>query len=383
MLNISKENPALSQMYGQYPFQIVKGEDVFVYDSKGSRYLDLYGGHAVCIVGHNDKGVLAALESQFSKLMFYSNLAEVPIREEGAAKLLEFAQSGHEKVFFCNSGGEANENAIKIALKLTGRKQIVSFTGGFHGRTLLAIAATDNSAWHKDYASWIADTKKLEPNNYDGLSNITQEAACVILEPIQSIGGVVVMEQEFLRALRKRCDEVGALLIFDEVQTGMGRTGVPFVSSSSGIVSDISTVAKGLAGGFPMSAVLMTREVEASLKKGDLGATFGGHPFAVASMIATIKKIEFCNLIRKANLIEQHIRDVFESTGVKRILGKGCLLGLDIEEDAKDMQLKLFDKNIIVGTCSNPNLVHLLPPLTIETGDIDHFKTCLTSILVE
>jgi acetylornithine/succinyldiaminopimelate/putrescine aminotransferase len=189
------------------------------------------------------------------------------------------------------------------------------------------------------------------------------------------------MEDEFLKALRARCDEVGALLIFDEVQTGMGRTGVPFVSSSAGVMSDISTVAKGLAGGFPMSAVLMTRDIDSSLKKGDLGATFGGHPFAMAAMIATIEKIESYNLVEKANRIEKHIRDVFDSTGVKRILGRGCLLGLDIDDDAKAMQSKLFEKGIITGTCSNPSLVHLLPPLTIEVGDIDHFKSVLVSLL--
>ena len=377
------EGSALVETYGQYPFEVESGLGMYVYSTAGDKFLDLYGGHAVCILGHSPTCITEAVAKQAEKMLFYSNLARIPIRAEAAAKLIEFAGSGHSNVFFCNSGGEANENAIKIAMLLTGRQQIIGFKGGFHGRTMLAMAASDAGKWHEQYQGRVGDSKLIEPNNITELAAITSETACVIVEPIQSIGGVNVMEDEFLKALRAKCDEVGALLIFDEVQTGMGRTGVPFVSGNGPVVADISTVSKGLGAGFPIGAALVTKEVAAGIKPGDLGSTFGGGPLAMAALMANIEQIQKDGLLQKASGFYEELCKQFEGfNDLVRIRGRGCLAGLEFgSHKGKDLQEKLFDVNIITGTCSNQNVVHLLPPLIAEGNAVSQLKEALSELI--
>ncbi len=373
---------ALLDVYNYYPFLIERGEGMYLYDTSGKRYLDLYGGHAVCIVGHSPKKVVDAIAEQGYKFMFYSNLVDSPIREAGARALLSFGEFNNHRVFFCNSGGEANENALKIAIKATGRQKIVGFKGAFHGRTMLAIGATDHSNWHEWFPSWMGPIGRITPNDDSEFSVIDENTAAVILEPIQSIGGVTVFELEYLKTLRKRCDEVGALLIFDEVQTGMGRTGVPFVSTGWSVAPDITTLAKGLGGGFPMGGVIVTEAVAKTIAKGDVAATFGGGPLAMAAMIAVIEVIKENNLVSNALAIEKHSKDIFSKLpGVKEVRGRGCLLGIVTNKEAKSIQTSLFDDGIITGPNSNPNLVHLLPPLNVTSEHLDTLQKALKSLL--
>jgi len=368
---------ALLDIYNQYPFDIERALGVYVYSSDGRQFLDLYGGHCVCGVGHNREEVVKAISTQAANLSFYSNLARIPIREQAAERLVAFANNGLSKVFFCNSGGEANENALKIAIKLTGRKKIVGFWGGFHGRTLLAIGATDHPDWHEYLGPWIGPIGRIKPNDRDGLSQIDEETAAVILEPIQSIGGVTEFDFNYLRELREICDKKGAMLIFDEVQTGMGRTGIPFVSGHCGARPDMMTLAKSLANGFAIGAVVMSPEVGTGLKKGDIAATFGGGPMAMAAMIATIDCIEKDALTAHVKVIEEHARKLFQMTGISEVRGKGCLLGLVASKPAKELQRELFAHNIIVGLNSNAHLVHLLPPMTIEKQHLNQLAAAL------
>ena len=383
---MSKTQPTpvshLSEIYGQYPFEIVRGEGVYVYDAAGKRYLDLYGGHAVALIGHSPRRVAEAINDQAKQLMFYSNLARIPLRQEAATRLIEFGDTGLTKVFFCNSGAEANENAIKIAIKNTGRQKVASFKGSFHGRTLLAIGATDHADWHEYLHGWIGPRLQLTPGDEADIEKIDAETACVILEPIQSIGKVTEFSSEYLAKLRKRCDEIGAYLIFDEVQTGMGRTGIPFVSGHCGVLPDMMTLAKGLGGGFAMGAVVMTSQVDSKLKVGDIAATFGGGPMALGAMMATIDQVVEDRLMENAAEIGRYVHEVFSRLPqVKEVRGRGCLLGIVLDRPAKPIQSALFEKGIITGPNSDPNLVHLLPPLTVEKSHIDALHAALVEVL--
>jgi acetylornithine/N-succinyldiaminopimelate aminotransferase len=381
---LSEESP-LCEIYSQYPFEIARGEGVYVYDTNGKRYIDLYGGHAVSSIGHCPKTVLEAIQKQGSELMFYSNLARVPIRVRAAQKLIDYAANGLTKAFFCNSGGEANENAIKIAIKITGRAKVASFSGSFHGRTLLAITATDHPDWHEYLQPRVDPIVQLAPNEEADLAKIDASVACVILEPIQSIGGVTEFRADYLKKLRAACDNAGAMLIFDEVQTGIGRTGVPFVSGHCGVTPEMMTLAKGLAGGFPIGAVVMSKEVAAALQTGDIAATFGGGPLAMAAMEATLDHIARNNLARNARDIESYVRQRFSEPSIKEhiteVRGRGCLLGLVLNVPSKPIQQELFKRGIITGPNANQKLVHLLPPLTVERGHIDQLHDALRMIL--
>jgi acetylornithine aminotransferase/acetylornithine/N-succinyldiaminopimelate aminotransferase len=375
-------NSPLAEIYNQYPFELVRGEGMYVFDTEGRKYIDFYGGHAVSIVGHSNAEVADAISKQARTLMFWSNLARIPIRAEAASKLLAFAATDFTRVFFCNSGGEANENALKLAIKNTGRQKLVSFHGGFHGRTFLAAAATDHPDWHAYMGPRVGPVARIEVNDLDGLSAIDRGTAAVILEPIQSIGGVKVFEADYLKALRKRCNDVGAYLIFDEVQTGVGRTGVPFVSGSCGVVPDMMTLAKGLAGGFAIGAVVMTEAVHAPLKVGDIAATFGGGPMALAAMMKTLEIIQRDDLVRHATEIEKYVRSkAKESPKIREVRGRGCLLGLGIAREAKEVQAELFQMGILTGLCSDKKIVHLLPPLVVQKEHIDQLFACLNEVL--
>lgn len=376
-------SPALVDTYSQYPFELVSASGMEVTDSSGKTYVDFYGGHAVCLLGHSPQEVVDAISTQGKKFMFYSNLAFIPIREAAARSLLEFGQFRAHQVFFCNSGGEANENALKIAVKVTGRKNVVAFSRGFHGRTLMAASATDHPDWHEYLKGWVGPVTFIRPNEQADLAAITNETAAVILEPIQSIGGVIEFSEEFLQALRIRCDDVGAKLIFDEVQTGMGRTGAPFVSGFFGAPPDMTTLAKGLGAGFPVGAVIMTQAVASKLKKGDIAATFGGGPMAMAAVMKTVEVLERDKLVEHAKQIGDYVRKTFKGIA-SSVLGRGCLLGLKMKgKSGKEIQQKLFSRGIITGVCSDSEVVHLLPALIVQKEHIDFLKSNLIQVLAE
>lgn len=374
---------SLVHTYATYPFTIADGDGVYVHDEQGQTYLDLYGGHAVSILGHRPGRVIKAIEKQARTLFFYSNVAPLEIRERAAAKLVSFAGGGFSRVFFCNSGAEANESALKLAMQLTGRFEIAALTGAFHGRTALASAATDNAKWHAQLGPWMGPVARIAANDESGLEQVTEKTAAVIIEPIQSMAGVIELETPYLQALRQRCDRMGALLIFDEVQTGVGRTGVSYVGADK-VQADMSTSAKSIASGFPLGAILMTPEVADRVQIGQMGSTFGGNPLAMAAMEATLDTLAADKLVDHAAELGRFARKCISPIlGVEEIRGRGCLLGIKLRTEAKPLVGKLRERGILVGTSDDPSVMRILAPLIIETDHIQQFARELELLLQE
>lgn len=358
--------------YAPYPFPLVSGEGDRVFDDRGTAYLDFYGGHCVASTGHCHAAVAAAIADQAHKLIFYSAAAQLPVRDQAAQALVEFAGAGMASVFFCNSGTEANESALKIALKLTGRKKFVAFRGAFHGRTLLALSVTDSSPLRKDYEALLAPTTFLPFADEAALDAADfSEVAAVIVEPIQSMAGVKTAAASWFAALREKCSQAGTLLIFDEVQTGIGRLGAPFAAQLYGVSPDLITCAKGMASGVPMGGVLMSAAVASALKPGDLGSTFGGGPLACAALIATLKVISDEKLMEQARALARHIRSGLNDGVVREVRGEGLLLGLNAGLQAKALKAYLLEKRILVGGSDDPNILRLMPPLTISASSVE------------
>jgi acetylornithine/succinyldiaminopimelate/putrescine aminotransferase len=362
--------------YKKFPFAIERGQDVWVYTTEGERYLDLYGGHAVVSTGHSHPRIVKAIADQAQRLIFYSNLVYNDARARAAKKLVDIAPDPLTKTFFVNSGTEANENAMKIARMLTGRLKIISFEGGFHGRTPGSVSATGLAKYRENVSPLLEGHVFADFGSVASVESLLDEqTAAVILEPIQSMGGVRMAEREFYQALREMCDQAGAMLIYDEVQTGMGRTGQFFFAGRFGVVPDMIALAKGIASGVPMGAVLMTEAIAGEIKTGDLGTTFGGGPLACAALEATI------DVIRDENLLE-NVRDnsnyVFAELGkmllVEEVRGLGYLVGIKFPGGtAKPVQQALLEKKIITGLSEDPSVLRLLPPLTLRRPEIDLF----------
>jgi len=362
---------ALLTTYPPLPFPLVRGEGDCVFDNAGSRYFDFYGGHCVCSTGHVHKTVVAAITRQARELLFYSSAAEVPVRNEAAEALVAFANSRYDtkltSVFFCNSGSEANENALKIAAKLTGRFRFAAFAGGWHGRGTLPLSVTDDPKISRPYTPFLAPCSRLPWNDEAALDAFDfREVAAVILEPIQSMAGIREATPAFFSKLRERTSADDTLLIFDEVQTGMGRLGEPFAAAKYRIDPDLLSSAKGIASGVPMGAVLMSETIASQLKPGDLGTTFGGSPLACAALLATIDVIENENLMERALVAEENIRRALRGSCVDKICGGGLLLGLRIPGGAAALKQHLQDSGILVGGSSDREVLRLMPPLNIS-----------------
>jgi acetylornithine/succinyldiaminopimelate/putrescine aminotransferase len=369
--------------YKKFPFVIERGRDVWVYTGSGDRYLDLYGGHAVVSTGHSHPRVVRTISEQAGRLIFYSNLVYNDARARAAKKLAEIAPAILSKTFFVNSGTEANENAMKIARKLTGRERVVSFEGGFHGRTPGSLAATALPKYREGIAPHLPGHVYAPFGSVESVERlIDHETAAVILEPIQSMGGVRMGGPAFYQGLRRACDRAGAMLIYDEVQTGMGRTGEFFFAGRNGVVPDMVTLAKGIASGVPMGAVLMTEAIAGEIKTGDLGTTFGGGPLAAAALEATV------DVIRDERLLE----NVRENSGylfgklneldiVEEVRGLGYLVGIKFRaESAKPYQQALLERRIITGLADDVSVLRLLPPLTLRRPEIDLFLDELSKL---
>ncbi|MGZ5538005.1 MAG: aspartate aminotransferase family protein [Chthoniobacterales bacterium] len=362
---------ALLTTYPPFPFPLVRGKGDCVFDDQGRRYFDFYGGHCVCSTGHAHKRIAEAISRQANELLFYSSAADVPVRTEAAERLIAFANSrgniGVTSVFFCNSGNEANENALKIAAKISGRTRFAAFEGGWHGRGILPLSVTDDPKISKPYSAFLASCTRLPWNDEQALDDFDfSEIAAVILEPIQSMAGIRQASPSFLAKLRARTSAAGALLILDEIQTGMGRLGAPFAAAQYGVKPDLLSAAKGIASGVPMGAVLMTETIAAQLKPGDLGSTFGGSPLACAALLATIDVIESEDLMKRALAAENEIRRALDGTCVTEIHGAGLLLGLRVPARAAALKSHLQDSGILVGGSSNPEVLRLMPPLNIS-----------------
>ncbi len=373
--------PALLPTYAPYPFPLVRGEGDRVFDDAGQAWWDFYGGHCVCATGHSHPAVVKAVADQAASLLFYSAAAALPVRDEAAERITAF--SGMDSVFFCNSGAEANENALKLALLLTGRKHLGAFDGGWHGRTLLALSVTDDPKITQPYADQLVPTLRIPFGDLAALAAADfSDVAGVIVEPIQSMAGIKTAAREWFQALRAKCDASGTLLIFDEIQTGMGRLGTPFAAQFYGVRPDFMTSAKGLASGVPMGALLMTAGVAAKLKGGDLGSTFGGGPLACAALIATVEAIITEGMLANATNAAARLRRELAGSVVTEVLGEGLLLGLRCAHAAA-LKKHLLAKHILVGGSSDPTVLRLMPPLNLSDEALDALIAAIHAFVPE
>lgn len=362
--------------YKKMPIAIERGEGSWVWTSEGEKYLDLYGGHAVCATGHSHPHVVHVISAQAEKVLFYSNLVYSEIRARAAEKLVSVAPSSLSKAFFCNSGTEANENAMRMARMATGREKVVTFTGGFHGRTADSISATFLGKYREIGKPNVPGHVAAVFGDIESVRSVADDqTAAIMLEPIQSMAGVTEADPTFFVELRDLCDELGIVLIFDEVQTGIGRTGNWFFSGSTvagGVEPDIITLAKSLGSGVPVGACIVNERVSGHIKENDLGTTFGGGMLAMAAVLATLEAIEKDRMLENASRIENRVREGLAGiSDILSIKGKGCLLGIEFAEKCSGKHAKLLDGNIITGTSSNPNVLRLLPPLNTRLEDID------------
>jgi acetylornithine aminotransferase/acetylornithine/N-succinyldiaminopimelate aminotransferase len=378
--SISLEDGFVLPTYEKFPFVLDRGEGCWVWDENGGKYLDLYGGHAVAAIGHSPAEVTDAISKQSAKLLFYSNLVYLKVRAEAAKALVEFCGEKGSQVFFCNSGAEANENAMRIARCITNKKNVVCAEGGFHGRTAGAIAATGYK-YRKGMSGLGADMIHVPFGDLAAAEHaLKNDAAAFLLEPIQSVQGATTATSEYLQGLEALCVKNGSLLIFDEVQTGLGRLGAPSARHAFGARPHLQTFAKALASGVPAGAVLATPEVSAKVKPGALGSTFGGGPLASVAISATIKAIVDKNLAENAAEMEELIRATFKFPRIKEIRGKGLLLGLVLDRPSKPVRDALLKKKIIVGGADDAHVIRLLPPLTVGPAEIGLLRAALEEI---
>jgi acetylornithine aminotransferase/acetylornithine/N-succinyldiaminopimelate aminotransferase len=371
--------------YKKMPIAAERGDGVWIYTSDGEKYLDLYGGHAVAGTGHCHPHVVKALREQSEKLLFYSNLVYSETRAKAAQKLVSVAPPELTKAFFCNSGTEANENAMRMARMFTGREKIVSFAGGFHGRTADAISATFLGKYREIGKPNVPGHVEAEFGNIESVRDVADETvAAIILEPIQSMAGVKMAPPKFYSELRTLCDERGIVLIYDEVQTGVGRTGNWFFAGSDGgdaVVPDVVTLAKALGSGVPVGACLVREAIASKIKENDLGTTFGGGMLAMACVAATLEAIENDNMLANVRQVEEHLRErLKEVEQVVSVQGRGFLLGLEFADKAAPIHKALLDRRIITGTSSDPRVLRLLPPLCLKTEEVDLLVDALQEI---
>jgi acetylornithine/N-succinyldiaminopimelate aminotransferase len=374
---------ALLATYAQFPIHPVRGEGSWLYEADGTRWLDCYGGHAVSSTGHCHPHVVGAIQDQAAALIFYSMAVPLPQRVLLADELARRCPGDLSKVFFCNSGAEANENALLIARKATGRQKIVSVTGGWHGRTLGAAAVTDGAKYQAPAVrAGVPLSIKVPFNDPKGFEGVVDETvAAVILEPIQGMSGAKECTVEFLAAARSACDKAGAVLIYDEIQCGVGRTGKFTAAESFGVTPDIITIAKGLASGLPIGATIITTALAAELDAGDLGSTFGGGPVPCAAALATLEVLDRDDVLSNVTKVSARLIDGAKALGARRVWGRGLLLGLDFGRPAAEVQKALWARKILVGTSGDLYVVRLLPPLTLSVGEADHLLSALKGVL--
>jgi acetylornithine/N-succinyldiaminopimelate aminotransferase len=384
-MNAAVSTPAASHLapvFAQYPIEVVSAEGVWLTTRDGRRILDLYGGHAVVAVGYGHPRWIGALERQARTVLFQTNAVPMEVRERAADRLVKFAKVGLDTVFLVNSGAEANENALKLAFRVTGRNHVAAIEHSFHGRTAAAGAITWGAA-----AKWFGfprapfDVSFIPRNDESAIAkHVTDQTAAVIVEPIQGLAGAFDLGADFLKTVRRRCDEVGALLIFDEVQCGMGRCGEPFAARLYGVTPDMITTAKALGSGFPCAALLMSERVAKTLKVDMLGTTFGGGPLACAVIEAVIDIIESEDLLTNVRRVSSYIRETCRVGPVIGFQGAGFLAGLKTSRPAKDIQKELLERDILTGTSADPNVLRLLPAFILTEEHVDTLRAALASL---
>ena len=366
---------SLFQVYPLQPIAITKALGSHVWDDKGTEYLDMYGGHAVISIGHTHPHWVKRIETQLHAMAFYSNSVIMPIQEELAAALNKISGKQDYQLFLCNSGAEANENALKLASFHTGRKKIIAFSKSFHGRTSLAVAATDNPS----IIAPVNETNNiifLPFNDVEALTacfaNQGDEIAGVIIEGIQGVAGIYEATNIFLQTIRTLCDKYGAVYIADSVQCGYGRSGKFFAHDYAGVNADIYSMAKGMGNGFPIGGILIAPHIKA--KFGLLGTTFGGNPLACAAALAVIEVMEKENLMEAANEKGKALMEALKNTkGVKAVRGKGLMIGFEMEAGLEDIRKVLLNDYKIFTGEAKPNVIRLLPSLSISNSAIELF----------
>lgn len=370
----------LFDVYPLYDIEPVKARGSYLWDKNGVEYLDLYGGHAVISVGHCHPYYVDMLTKQLNAISFYSNSVKISLQEELAEKLGELSGYPDYKLFLCNSGAEANENALKLASFHNGRTKVVAFSKSFHGRTAGAVAATDNPSIvapvnYKEHVTF------LPFNDVEAIENgITEEVCAVIVEGIQGVGGINVSSDEFLQALRRKCDETGAILILDSVQCGYGRTGKFFSHQFSGIHPDIMTTAKGMGNGFPVGGVLISPKFKASY--GLLGTTFGGNHLACAAGVAVLDIMKEEKLMDNATQTGNYLFGEIEKIGgYKELRGKGLMIGIEFDFPIKELRNKLLFEHKLFTGVAGANTLRLLPSLTLGRPEADRFLNALSEEL--
>jgi acetylornithine/N-succinyldiaminopimelate aminotransferase len=359
--------------YNRLDIELVSGKGAKVEDSNGRKYLDFIAGIAVCNLGHSPLPVKKAVEEQLNKVWHVSNLFQISQQEE-AAKLLASA-SGLDAIFFCNSGAEANEAAIKLAKKHTGKTKILTFKQSFHGRTFATMSATGQEKIHSGFGPLLPAFEYLPYNDVGAVSKIEgDDIAAIMVEVIQGEGGVNPGKETFLKEVEKKCVELGALLIIDEVQTGIGRTGAPFAYQHHELNPDIVTAAKGLGSGFPVGAMIGRKELVSTFSPGTHGSTFGGNPLAMAAVKATLETIfeeDFLIGVKnKSGTFIQCLKEKLEPLSfVKEVKGEGFMIGIELEAEAKGY-IELLRKNGLLTLPAGPNVIRLLPPLTVTEAEL-------------
>ena len=373
----------LFDVYSLLDMEPVKAEGAYLWDKNGVEYLDFYGGHAVISIGHTHPHYVEKISDQLSKIGFYSNAVINSLQVELAEKLGELSGYADYELFLCNSGAEANENALKLASFTTGRERVLAMHGAFHGRTSLAVAISDNPAIQ-------APVNKTDKVAYIDLNDIealqrelaSEQYAAVIIEPIQGVNGIREASDEFMQAAREVCDKTGTMLICDEVQAGYGRSGEFFSHQWSGVKADIISMAKGIANGFPVGAILVSPKIPA--KKGMLGTTFGGSHLACAAAIAVADVVKAEGLVENARKMgEKIIEGIKGVSGVEDIRGRGLMIGIDLSVPQADFRKVLREKYHIMTGLSGKHTLRLLPPLMIGEKEVERFVEAFKATAAE
>jgi len=365
----------LFEVYNRFEMEPVRGQGCYLWDNQGNKYLDMYGGHAVISIGHNHPHYLERIQNQLQQIGFYSNSVYNSLQTELARKLGEISGYPEYQLFLCNSGAEANENALKLASFFTERDKVITLRGAFHGRTSAAVEMTDNLSI-QSLINQNSHAIRINLNDTTSLKKAFQDfdICAVIIEGIQGIAGIHLPEKSFLQNIRELCDRNQALMILDEIQSGYGRTGKFFAHQHSAIQPDIITIAKGMGNGFPVAGVMIHSKIRS--RPGMLGSTFGGNHLACAAALGVLEIIESESLVANAAEIGRYLLENLTgiAPSVKEVRGIGLMIGIELDTPVRELRQQLLHhQHIFTGSSANPNVLRILPPLTLKRSDADNF----------
>lgn len=371
--------------YNKLPIALERGEGCYVWDTDGKMYLDFYGGHCVTQIGHCPPRVVNAIQEQTKRILFYSNVVYSPLRAKCADLLAKLAPETLKHVYFCNSGAEANETALKLARTFTGKNTVLAMHAGFHGRTIGSLSATGIEKYRTPYLDILPPASFVHFGSIEEAATALEEnddIAAIILEPIQSMAGIMEQEPSYYQALRDLATKSGVALIFDEVQTGVGRTGTFSISEQFGIKPDLITMAKSLGSGLPVGAVFVSDNIAASVKPGDHGSTFGGGMVSMAAVIGTLETIIEENLMEHAVTINNRLKEAL-LPHVVDVRGKGCLVGVECAVPVKPLIGALREAGVLVGSSFHPNVIRLMPPVNTPMDVLESFIETFVQTVTE